>query len=153
MTTLTEDQRAILQRQLAEIDAVLDPLLAERAKAIRAAKVPFRERLDDLQAKREALLEEHGIDEPAGKCDFCGRLLLVGDKAHTVADDPGIMWCEVHSPTWAEQLAHFQELNALPDLADRDEEDVAHFAAGLAKCQAEVDAGNGNGKVVWELGQ
>jgi len=142
MPDLTKEQREEFRRKLTEIDAVLDPLQAECDKAVKAARAPFTERLDELEAQREEVLES--VDaEVRGNCEGCGVVLFFGDMGHTYRDATEIVECVKCAPTWNEEMASVDG----PD--DFEEpEDYEHF---MAVCREHISEGRGNEKNVWEL--
>jgi hypothetical protein len=141
---ITDAQRAELQRDLQVIDAELDPLERDRSIALRQAAEPFEVRIEELNAERELLLERYGV-EVAGSCDHCKRLLLHGDKGHSVADDPGIMWCESCAPTWADMWQQYE------DLTPEAFEDPDDYQIAVNTIRSHLDAGDGDKKHVWAL--
>lgn len=137
--TLTLEQREDLQRQVKELDEAMEEVI----KARYAIAGPFDQALAALQGQKDTLLERHEVDI-AGKCETCGCMILVGEKGYTYADEPGIMFCEEHSPTWASELESAKELIEAAD-------DPSEYQAFLELAQSKVDAGDGDKKNCWVL--
>lgn len=130
---ITDEVRASIAEQM----KALDDAGAEISKLIE----PLRRASDGIEAARILLLDSHGV-EIADTCEGCSKILFVGEMGHVCGDGPTL--CEACSPTWADCLTQLSE-------PSDDSEDEAERQESIKAVQAQIDAGNGDKKHVWEL--
>lgn len=140
MADMTPDQREKLQERIKSLDAQADNIRAAM-KPFEDRVKPFQEALYAIEAVKEGLVEDAGV-EVVGNCESCELILFAGDLGHRCADGP--ILCAACSPTWKDLLDQYTAEGAAGSA-----EDPEAFALGLAR--ARVGAGNADKPFVWSL--
>ena len=137
---VTAPDRAEIESRLAEF-AQLREAVATATKPISALLDPLHRLSDLLESLQDELLERYSTSY-VGKCEFCNKILLAGDRGHSCEE--GYL-CEECAPTWGELKQQYSEAGEFCD--DEDREDA------LRAIQAHVDTGGSlDDKRLWVLG-
>lgn len=123
MNKISDEQREALDKMLAAN--------AEATDAITDAMEPFKVALEALGAVHFAIEEQFGV-ETRGHCEFCTRLLIVGDLVHR-GDDGDL--CEDCAPTYADVMRQYEEIVAAGD-DGQDPERYQEIVADLEQLRA-----------------
>lgn len=132
---ISDELRATLSTELDRLD--------REEHAIKETQKPTRDRLEAIEAAREALLEPHGL-AIAGCCEFCDKRLFAGELG--CADREGVVLCEACSPTYGDMQGAVTrgEYDDEPEDKEAIETEIAaHIAGGGAltdKTVRELDA-------------
>lgn len=140
MNKLTEDQREILDGELADLSKIVDLLWSQIRPTMDAIRL--------LEASRDGILEKHGVHcsfDDLEKCEGCGAYILEGDKAFRYDDGPSL--CETHAPTWSDLKKSLE--GDLSITAADDTEERERIQESLKAIDTHIAAGDGDKKHVW----
>lgn len=131
---MTDEQREALQERLKELD--------KAGAAILKARKPFDVALASIDAVRESVIADAGVELLDETCEGCERHFFVGDLGHRCADGPVL--CEACAPTWKDLKGQIEEGYVDPD-------ELCHGALDRETIEARIAAGDGDKKHVYPL--